>query len=76
MRGLKRSHLGILEGFMSSCERRFDRLGGRLDFACPLGPTQPRAGMVQPIVIVRNGYYTSEPIYSLAEVKFTFLEPV
>ena len=66
---LKGSHPGISEGFV-------DQLGGRLNLARPLSLTQPSARMFQPVMVMRNIYHTSGLVYSLAEVKFTFLEAV
>ena len=68
------SHLRVLEGFVSSRERRFNRLGCRLDFARPISLAQPGAGMLQPVIIVKNVRRTSGPIHSLAEVEFALLE--
>ena len=70
------SHLGVLEGFVSSHECGFNRLGNRVNFACSSSLAQPRAGMVQPVTIVKDGRHTSESVHLLAEVKFTFLEAV
>ena len=73
---LKGSHLGIPKRFVSSCKRGFDRLGGRLDLARPSSLTQPSARMFQPVMVMGNRYHASDLVYSLAEVKFTFLEAV
>ena len=73
---LEGSHLGILEGFVSSCESGFDRLGRRLDFARSLRLAQPRAGMLQPGTTVKKGHCTSELSYSLAEVNLPLVEAV
>jgi len=59
---------------VSSCERGFDRLGHRLDFARPLRLAQSGAGMFQPGTAMKNGCCTSELSYSLAEMKLALLE--
>jgi len=66
---LKGSHLGILEGFVLSRERGFDRLGRCLDLARPLSLAQPGAGMFQPAIIVRNERHASDmPLTRRGEV--------